>query len=121
VSSGLPFSLSGDAEPPTSQSIGDESCSNDYIVFPGGYSFPPTVPVKQRDRFCGSILSQAESGTLPQTICSQLFFKFITNKFEIILALKQLFFKFGAHRFSQAVPVALPDKQRRNVNSGDGS
>ncbi|XP_046637998.1 uncharacterized protein LOC124316228 [Daphnia pulicaria] len=70
VSSGLPFSLSGDAEPPTSQSIGDESCSNDYIVFPGGYSFPPTVPVKQRDRFCGSILSQAESGTLPQTICS---------------------------------------------------
>jgi len=73
VSSGLPFSLSGDAEPPTSQTMGDESCSNDYIVFPGGYSFPPTVPVKQRDRFCGSILSQAEAGTLPQTICSKLF------------------------------------------------
>ena len=53
--------------------MGDESCSNDYIVFPGGYSFPPTVPVKQRDRFCGSILSQAEAGTLPQTICSKLF------------------------------------------------
>ena len=71
VSNGLPFSLSGNV-PGTSQATGDESCTNDYIVlFPGGFSLPPTVPVKQRDRFCGTILSLVESGNISQTICSK--------------------------------------------------
>jgi hypothetical protein len=70
VSNGLPFSLSGNVRG-TSQAAGDESCTNDYIVFPGGFSLPPTVPVKQRDRFCGTLLSQIESGNTSQTICSR--------------------------------------------------
>ncbi|XP_046638057.1 uncharacterized protein LOC124316262 isoform X4 [Daphnia pulicaria] len=69
VSSGLPFSLSGNV-PGTSQAAGDESCTNDYIVFPGGFSLPPTIPIKQRDRFCGTTLSQVGSGNISQTICS---------------------------------------------------
>nr|CAH0107936.1 unnamed protein product [Daphnia galeata] len=69
VTSGLPFSLSGNLAE-TSQVAGAISCSNDYIVFPGGYSLPPSTPLNQRDRYCGTLLSQVEEGTEPQTICS---------------------------------------------------
>ncbi|XP_045028476.1 uncharacterized protein LOC116921548 isoform X1 [Daphnia magna] len=69
VSNGLPFSLSGNAEA-RSQVVGSRACANDYIVFPGGFSFPLTDPPNQRDRFCGSLLSQNEEDDSPQTICS---------------------------------------------------
>ncbi|KAI9558869.1 hypothetical protein GHT06_015658 [Daphnia sinensis] len=69
VSNGLPFSLSGNAEA-RSQVVGSRACANDYIVFPGGFSFPWTDPPNQRDRFCGSLLSQNEEDDSPQTICS---------------------------------------------------
>ncbi|KAI9558871.1 hypothetical protein GHT06_015660 [Daphnia sinensis] len=69
VANGLSFSLSGDVEE-TSQRAGARSCSNDYIVFPGGFSLPTSAPLNQRDRYCGTLLSQAESSTVSQTICS---------------------------------------------------
>ncbi|XP_046458986.1 uncharacterized protein LOC124205581 [Daphnia pulex] len=69
VTSGLPFSVSGNLAE-TSQASGALSCSNDYIVFPGGYSWPPTTPLNQRDRYCGTLLSQVDEGIEPQTICS---------------------------------------------------
>jgi hypothetical protein len=70
VTSGLPFSVSGNLAE-TSQASGALSCSNDYIVFPGGYSWPPTTPLNQRDRYCGTLLSQVDEGSEPQTICSE--------------------------------------------------
>nr|CAH0107934.1 unnamed protein product [Daphnia galeata] len=69
VANGQAFSLSGRIEG-RSQRIESTSCANDYIVFPGGFSFPMTEPVNQRDRFCGTIFSQMEEADTEQTICS---------------------------------------------------
>ena len=73
VANGQAFSLSGRIEG-RSQSIESTSCANDYIVFPGGFSFPMTEPVNQRDRFCGTVFSQMEEADTEQTICSTCFY-----------------------------------------------
>ena len=73
VANGQAFSLSGRIEG-RSQRIESTSCANDYIVFPGGFSFPMTEPVNQRDRFCGTIFSQMEEADTEQTICSTTFY-----------------------------------------------
>ncbi|XP_046638055.1 uncharacterized protein LOC124316262 isoform X3 [Daphnia pulicaria] len=69
VANGQPFSLSGRVEA-RSQRLESSSCANDYVVFPGGFSFPMTEPVNQRDRFCGTLLSQMDEADTQQTICS---------------------------------------------------
>lgn len=105
VSNGLPFSLSGNAEA-RSQVVGSRACANDYIVFPGGFSFPLTDPPNQRDRFCGSLLSQNEEDDSPQTICSKLKIQRISSQNIFICFLD---------RHSQTLPVALPDERWRDV------
>ena len=66
---GLAFGLSGTTA--TSQSLAPIDCSNDYLVFSGGYKLPITTPLNQRDRFCGNVFAQGASATTPDTICSE--------------------------------------------------
>ena len=76
VSGNVPFSLSGAAAatPQASEGV----CSNDYMIFPGGYSLPVTTPTNLRDRYCGTLLAQTTAPTVgnppavAQTICSKI-------------------------------------------------
>lgn len=75
VTNGLPFSLSGNIEA-RSQVVGSRACANDYMILPGGFSFPWTDPPNQRDRYCGSLLSQIEEADATETICSKFLIRF---------------------------------------------
>jgi hypothetical protein len=58
-----------------SQTTEDAACSNDYVLFPGGFSYPVTTPLNPRDRFCGTLFAQRSDADTPQTICSKIVFK----------------------------------------------
>lgn len=77
MTTGIPFSLSG-SEANTPQTSDPASCSNDYVVLPGGFSLPATTPINQRDRFCGTMFSQMtaqataqDPAPVSQSICSK--------------------------------------------------
>ena len=54
-----------------SQTTEDAACSNDYLLFPGGFSYPVTTPLNPRDRFCGTLFAQRADAEMAQTVCSK--------------------------------------------------
>ncbi|EFX82909.1 hypothetical protein DAPPUDRAFT_240674 [Daphnia pulex] len=88
TSSAKAFSVSG-MNFGRSQTTEDAACSNDYVLFPGGFSYPVTTPLNPRDRFCGTLFAQRSDADTPQTICTtvkpfRMFYK--TNGDETLTA-----------------------------------
>ncbi|XP_046458972.1 uncharacterized protein LOC124205571 [Daphnia pulex] len=88
TSSAKAFSVSG-MNFGRSQTTEDAACSNDYVLFPGGFSYPVTTPLNPRDRFCGTLFAQRADTDTPQTICTtvkpfRMFYK--TNGDETLTA-----------------------------------
>jgi hypothetical protein len=74
TSSAKAFSISGTFMG-KSQTTEDAACSNDYLLFPGGFSYPVTTPLNPRDRFCGTLFAQRSDAETAQTVCSKFFLK----------------------------------------------
>jgi hypothetical protein len=97
-----------------SQTTEDAACSNDYVLFPGGFSYPVTTPLNPRDRFCGTLFAQRADTDTPQTICSEFNF----SNAHLTWSEYFLFKKFLFHNFSHGETLSnvLQNKRRRDTD-----